>query len=792
MRTNALAATLLGFTATATLGMALADEAGVVSTAVTPPATAAPPPPVRRVATRARHWAYQPVRHYETPAVNSRAWARTPIDAFVLAKLEAANLAPSPNADRATFARRASLDVLGVIPSPEQVEAFVKDRSPDAYEKLIDRLLASDQYGVRQARRWLDLARYADSTGFEGDQTRAAMYRYRDYVVDAFNANKPFDEFVKEQVAGDEIVADDQEALIATGFLALYPDNRNSRDLIQRKYQIATDITDTVGEVFLGQTVQCARCHDHKFDPISQVEYFQLQAFFANVAEVTDIPVQNIGPVEEQYRAAQANYDDATKELRAQQEALFEPVRAETIKYQKERYLIDSQQSLFKPENEWTAFDRWINHRWENVTGRGTGLYELDRYLRETAQLTFEETGREDTDKLAQLAELRRLEGELDKFNGQRPRQGSDTLHVMTELGHPDVPPTYVYFGGDHDRPLEEVQPGFPTSFAAGAQPIIVPLPTSSGRRTALAGWITSPENPLTARVFVNRVWAQYFGTGIVKSVSNLGYTGTAPTHPELLDYLAEQFIASGWNVKELHREILLSSVYRQSSDHRDDAYAADPENKLLAMFPRRRLDAEQIRDSLLAAGGLLDTKLGGPSVFPPVPGNLNAGNRWNTSKDTNDHYRRSLYIFTRRSVAYPMLEVFDMASAQQVHSQRDVTTTALQALTLYNSDVTFESSKALAGRVIREAGTDESARLDRLYEILLSRKPDKSERSALLSFLDEHEKGLEVQALSDGKFAVNVPTGIEPAQAGNPLRASAFVDLVHTVANSNDFAYRF
>jgi hypothetical protein len=791
MRKNAIVAAFLGFAAT--LGVSLADEPAATTAAAN---DAAPPPaPVRRASTRAPHWAYQPVRHVEAPTVKNGAWVRTPIDAFVLDKLEAADLAPSPAADRATFIRRATLDVSGLIPSPEDVDAFVKDRSPDAYEKLVDRLLASPQYGVRQARRWLDLARYADSTGFEGDQTRPAMYRYRDYVVDSFNADKPFDQFIKEQLAGDEIAAgdpnlDDQAALIATGFMAGYPDNRNSRDLIQRKYQITTDIVDTVGDVFLGQTVQCARCHDHKFDPIAQTEYFQLQAFFANVAEVTTIPVKDAGAIEQEYQAAQAKWEAATKDVRARQEALLDPVRAETVKYQKERYLIDSQKSLFAPQNEWTASDRWINHRWENVT-RG-GLYELDRYLRETAQLTFEETGKKDEQKLAKLEELRKLDDELGKFNNLKPTRGSDTLTAMTELGSPDAPPTYVFFGGDHDRPLEEVQPAFPAAFSGGATPKVVPTATSSGRRTALADWIASGENPLTARVFVNRVWAQYFGSGLVATVSNFGYAGTAPTHPELLDYLAERFVLDGWSVKALHRQILLSNVYRQSSEYRADAFAADPENKLLATFPRHRLDAEQIRDSLLAAGGLLDTTLGGPSVFPPVPGNLNAGNRWATSKRSEDHYRRSLYIFTRRSVAYPMLEVFDMASAQQVHSARDVTTTPLQALTLYNSDVVFESSKALAGRVIREAGADDSARLDRLYEILFARKPDKVERSTLLSFLDEHEDVLKEQGVKDGKFAINVPTGIEPAQAGDPLRAAALVDLVHTVANSNDFAYRF
>jgi hypothetical protein len=785
MRSGPYIAALLGFSATLALSVA-AEEGSVPAGAAAKVQAPAPSP---RRASRP-HWAYQPVQSQEIPSVQNAEWVRTPIDAFVLAKLEAAGLTPSPEADRATFIRRATLDVWGVIPSPEEVREFVNDTSPDAYEKLVDRLLASPQYGVRQARRWLDLARYADSTGFEGDQTRANMFRYRDYVVDSFNSDKPFDRFIKEQLAGDEIAPDDQQALIATGFMAQYPDNRNSRDLVQRKYQIATDITDTVGKVFLGQTIECARCHDHKFDPISQKEYFELQAFFANIAEVTTIPVKNPGPIEEEYRAAQARWEEATKEIRAQRDALLEPVRAETIKYQKERYLTDSRESLFKPKSEWTPLDRWVNHRWENIT-RGTN-YELDRYLRETAQLTFEETGKPDERKLAMLEELRRLDAELAKFNNLRPRYGSDTITAMTELGHPDAPPTYVLFGGDHERPLEEVQPGFPDAIAGDLEPHIVPSEQSSGRRTALAEWIASPENPLTARVFVNRVWSQYFGKGIVRSVSNFGVAGNRPTHPELLDYLADRFVKSGWSVKALHREILLSSVYRQSSEHREDVFAADPENELLAVFPRQRLDAEQIRDSFLAAAGLLDTRLGGPSVFPPVPGNLNAGNRWVVSKDPADHYRRSLYIFTRRSVTYPMLEVFDMASSQQVHSQREVTTTPLQALTLFNSDLAFEWSKHLAGRVLREAGNEEQAQLDRLYEILFARTPDETERSTLLEFLDEQEALIARQRAADGKFAVHVPVGAPAETMPNPLRAAAFVDLVHTVANSNEFSYRF
>ncbi|MES1195903.1 MAG: DUF1553 domain-containing protein, partial [Steroidobacter sp.] len=346
-------------------------------------------------------------------------------------------------------------------------------------------------------------------------------------------------------------------------------------------------------------------------------------------------------------------------------------------------------------------------------------------------------------------------------------------------------------FVGNHEKPIEEVRPGFPQAIAQGVQPVITATDRSSGRRTALANWIASAQNPLTARVFVNRVWNEYFGRGIVKTVSDFGKAGERPTHPELLDYLADDFVKNGWSVKHLHREILLSSVYRQSSDYRADAYKADPENKLLAVFPRKRLDAEQIRDSLLVASGKLNDKVGGPSVFAPIPAALNAGAAWPVSKNKDDWNRRSLYVFTRRSLAYPLLETFDMASPQQVHSKRDVTTTPLQALTLYNSDIVFEWSQELAGRVLTEAGNKSDKQLDRLYEILFAREPDKQERAALIAFLGEHEKVIKEKA-ADGKLALALPIGVKDVQSLDPIRASAFVDLVHTVANSNDFSYRF
>ncbi len=727
-------------------------------------------------------YAWQPLQRPAVPSVKQADWVRAPIDAFVLAKIEANGLTPAPEADRATFIRRATLDVWGLIPSPEEVAAFVNDASPDAYEKLVDRLLASPRYGERQARRWLDLARYADSTGFQNDPTRPNMWRYRDYVINSFNEDKPYAQFIKEQLAGDEIAPGNQSIMVATGFLAGYPDNYNSRDLVDRKYQIATDITDTVGQAMLGTTVGCARCHDHKFDKFSQKDYFSLQAFFANTSEAMKLPAAE-GDVEREYKKEQAKYQEATKDIRAQRKAILEPIRAEAEKYHKERYLTDSRESIFKAKDEWTPFDRWINHRLENVTTDN----DLSQYLRDIAE--NKENPAYKPENEAKWAEYKKLSEELKKFDRLKPAKGSDTFTSMTELG-PESPPTYVFFGGNHEKPLDEVQPAFPVALT-DEKPVIAPSATSSGRRTALANWIASPSNPLTARVYVNRVWNEYFDKGIVATVSDFGKGGERPTNPELLDYLATSFIDSGWDIKKLHRQILLSSVYRQSSAHRDNVRAADPDNKLLAVFPAKRLDAEEIRDSLLVASGKLVDKVGGPSVFPPVPSNLNAGNMWQVSKDPQDFNRRSIYVFTRRSVPYPLLEPFDMANAQQVHSKRDVTTTPLQALTLLNNDVVYEWSQALAGRIIREGGNDPSAEIDRLYEILFARAPTDSEKSLLLGFLVSHERVIKEKA-ADGKFAIAVPIGFKSSEPLDPIRAAVLVDLVHVVVNSNDFAYRF
>lgn len=744
----------------------------------------------------AKAWsAYQAVVTPATPVVKQKAWVRSPVDAFVLAQLESKGLKPSKDADRGTFIRRATLDAWGLLPTPEDIKAFESDKSPNAYEKLVDRLLASAHFGERQARRWLDIARYADSSGFQNDNTRPNNWRYRDYVINAFNQDKPFSRFIQEQIAGDELWPDSQEARIATGFIAGYPDNANSRDLVQRKYQIATDITDQVGEALLGSTIGCARCHNHKADKVSQKEYFQLQAYFANVSFDEKAPLAKGTETswDKDFEKAQAAYQAATKDIRAKQKAILDTVREAGEKYHKERYLTDSRDSIFKPEDKWNALDRWVNFRLKTVTSD----QDIAGYLRVSAE---EKDGADfKAENVEKWAEYKKLTAELRKFDKLRPASGSKTLTTATELGHADAPPTFVRFGGIHERPLEEVQPAIPALWAGKDQPEIKPTATSSGRRSALVAWLTSPSNPLTSRVYVNRVWSQYFDKGIVSTVADFGRAGTKPTNPELLDYLAGTFVQNGWSVKKLHREILLSSTYRQASDERPDAVKVDPENKLLAVYPRKRLEAEEIRDSLLYASGLLTDKVGGPSVYPPILKAGDAGNSqdfngnraWTVSQDKADWYRRSIYIFNRRSFPYPVTQNFDPADPSKPHHKRDVTTTPLQALTLFNSEVVFDWSQALAGRLINEAGSDENAQISRLYEVLFAREPNKTEKAALKTFLANQQIVIKQRAAT-GKFEVAIPQGLKDTKQFDPIKSAAFVDLVHAVTNSNDFAYRF
>lgn len=762
------------------VGLAAATQAGAADEN-----PAAAPAAVRPL------WSWQAVQAPVVPAVANKEWVRTPIDAYILAKLEEKGLQPSEEAKRNVFIRRATLDAWGLIPTPEAVAEFVNDSSSNAYEKLVDRLLASPHFGEREARLWLDLARYADSAGFQQDVVRPNNWRYRDYVINAFNSDKPYDQFIKEQLAGDEIAPGNQNIEVATGFLAGYPDNQNSRDLVQRKFQITTDMSDTIGAALIGTTIGCARCHNHKSDKLTQKDYYSFQAFFANTSFVADKKSEK-GDIEHRWEEQNAKYQEATKDIRAQRKAIVDSVRDAAIKYHKERYLTDSRESLFKPESQWNSLDRWVNHRYDTVTTDN----DLAGYLKSAND--DPSSPAHTKENIEKWEAYEKLTKELRTFDYLRPVSGSINYTTATELGHNESPKSYVFFGGNHERPLDEVQPAFPEGITHAA-PVINATATSSGRRLALANWIASADNPLTARVFVNRIWEKHFGKGIVATTSDFGKAGDKPTNQELLDYLAYDFVKEGWSVKKLERQILLSSVYRESSDFDQARNDADPENKLLATFPLKRLEAEEIRDSLLLASGKLNEEVGGPSIFPPIPAALlpysnnnilNTYNAtWNVSKDPKDQNRRSIYIFTKRSLAYPILETFDMANAQQVHSKRSVTTTPLQALTLLNNDVVFQWSQALAGRVIREAGKDESDQIDRLYQILFSRDATRSEKKVLEAFLDEHEKVI-AQKAEEGSFTVATPISSKSTDI-NPLRAAALVDLVHTVANSNTFIYR-
>jgi hypothetical protein len=803
----------------------------LVSIAVANAAEEATPAAAVPVAAPGKAWAYQPVVRPAIPQVKVEKWVRTPVDAFVLEKLEAANLKPAADADRATFIRRATLDTWGLLPTPEEVRAFEKDHSKDAYEKLVTRLLASPRYGERWGRRWLDLTRYADSDGYNADGPRPNVWRYRDYVVKAFNDDKPYDRFVKEQVAGDEIWPNEKEALIATGFLRNFPDEINARDLNLKKQEVANDLTDTVGTVLLGSTIGCAQCHNHKFDKISQKEYYQLQAFFVNASASDDIPAASDAEIAE-YKKKKEKYDAATRDIQAKMDAILQPVIDKLEEDRLSGFVPETRVSITKPENEQTAYDRWIYHR---------NLWTMQGRTR-NAVTRLKQKDAENYQKYVDL------EADLKKFDKLKPKELGN-ISAMTELGHADAPPTYVLFKGIYDRKLDEVQPGFP-ALISDAQPDIKPTATSSGRRTALANWLVDGKNPLTARVFVNRVWGQYFGRAIVESVGDFGKMGVKPTHPELLDYLADTFVHENhWSIKALQRQILLSSTYRQSSAFRADAARLDPQNKLLSVFPRQRLDAEQIRDSLLQAAGLLDETIGGPAVYPPLPPIASqAGfneNAWKTSENPRDQNRRSVYVFVKRNNPYPLLDTFDWANPQTVHGKREVTTTAPQALALINSDLVYGWSQVLAGRVLREAGDKDSARIEHLFELLYSRKPTRDETKTLLAFLDSQEKLLTAQVAAgkpivapDG-YGKNPQIGVEldqlyqtlygrsadryekaslvsyiekqqkadgadkaadkdpqPAesQAADPhaARAAAFVDLAHALANSNEFSYRF
>ncbi|HEX4613937.1 MAG TPA: DUF1549 and DUF1553 domain-containing protein [Urbifossiella sp.] len=662
------------------------------------------------------HWAWKaPVRPQVPVVVGPR--PANPIDAFVRARLAAAKLAPAAPATRAQLIRRATFDLTGLPPTPEETEAFVRDTAPGAWAKVVDRLLASPHYGERWGRHWLDLARYADTNGYEFDEPRPDAWRYRDYVVRALNADKPYDRFVTEQLAGDEAYPGDPDARVATGFNLLGPDMTDSSDQAQRRLNTLTDMTDTAALAFLGLTLTCARCHDHKFEPVPQTDYFRFQAFFAPAAFRTDLPAATPAEVRDR-AAAEARYLEMTKGVRDLIEGIEGPHRRRLVEAKLAALSPDARTAHRTPPGERTGGQQ------ELVAETAAKVRVADTDVAKA--LTPDEKTAADT-----------LRAKLKTFDDRKPRPLPVAMGLTDRPGPP--PKTYLLERGELGNKGAEVQPGFPTALTPGGQPVaatVEPAPPSSGRRLALARWLTGSTNPLTARVVVNRLWQHHFGRGIVATASDFGIRGRLPTHPELLDWLACELVEGGWTLKRMHRLMLLSDTYQQSTHASDAAIRLDPDNALLSRMNRQRLEGEAVRDALLAASGRLNTRAGGPGVVLPDLARAAGGSRpVPVTADAAEHTRRSIYLFARRNLRDPFLEAFDLPDSNQSCPKRERSTTAPQALSLLNSADAMAAAKALAERVAREADT-EPGRITRAYRLALGRAPTAAELDRAAAFL--------------------------------------------------------
>ncbi len=707
-------------------------------------------------ATQKRWWAIQPVREQTPPTPNlSR------IDAFVHAKLQAKGITPNAPADKVTLLRRATLDLTGLPPTPEESQAFLGDSSPAAFAKVIDRLLASPRYGERWARHWLDLARYADSEGFKADETRPNIWRYRDYVIQSFNEDKSYDRFVQEQLAGDEMFPGDPKALVATGFNRHFPDEYNARNLMQRRQELLNDITDVVGSTFMGLTFGCAKCHDHKFDPILHKDYYRLQSFFSGL-HIDDGAVLAPAKAREEYAAKLKVWEQATASVRGE--------IATVLKAQRDYRVTEN-------------FDKFPEEIQESVKAEGSKrtAMQWQMYYKAMPQLTFDDKEVAKGLKGEVKAAYAKLEARLKTFDHLKPADLPVTQAMVEDVAA--VPKTHVLRGGAYDAAEAEVQPGFLSILDATDAPIPAAIPGKSGRRTVLAKWLTNPGNPLTARVMVNRVWHYHFGRGLVGTPSDFGLMGDRPSHRELLDDLSYRFVRDGWSIKQLHREIMLSATYQQSSNHAEAAAKLDPENKLLWRYNRRRLEGESIRDSMLAASGLLNSKMHGPGVFPPLPAGVETRGGWLKNESVDEARRRSIYIFVRRNTRYPMFEAFDMPDTHESCARRNQTVTPSQALELMNSELVLDWSKGLAARVLNDAGLSREAMVDRAYRLVYSRSASEDEKRLAGEFFARHQPILEARP---GKLTVpdKLPEGTKP------IEAAVLVDLCHALFNSNEFLY--
>ncbi|AGA28779.1 DUF1549 and DUF1553 domain-containing protein [Singulisphaera acidiphila] len=665
------------------------------------------------------HWAFVPPSRPELPEVRGKGWARNPIDRFVLARLEEDGLAHAPEADRSTLLRRVTFDLTGLPPTPEELDAFLVDKAPDAFERVVDRLLASAHYGERWAQHWLDLARYADTDGFEFDQARPDAWRYRDWVVGALNDDMPYDEFVRRQLAGDEIAPDDSGSFVATGFNRCYPDMVDLNDQKLRRQNALNDITETTGLVFLGLTVGCARCHDHKFDPIRLSDFYRLQAFFAPARFRDDYPVAPAAIRHENERQVAA----WTADLAALESAILSleiPLRKQ----------LSLGLRATVTDDVVSAYQKAASERTPQEVKLVFDALEKDRRIKSEV---FDVLLGPDLASIRTLLRSRLRVVQKSAPTALPQARGLDEVS-------PEAPPTYLLRRGDFSNQGPEIDPGFPAVLTSSATqiPVIRPNARTTGRRTKLAEWLLEPQNPLTGRVMVNRIWQRHFGRGIVATASDFGTMGAGPSHPELLDWLATEFIARGWSIKAMHRLMLTSATYRQSSRNDPSAFKADPENNLLWRHARQRLDGEAIRDALLAVSNQLNLSLGGPCVFPELPAELTKlsshGAVWPVSPTSAERNRRSLYVFVRRNLRYPFFEAFDRPDTNASCPVRSVTTIAPQALSLMNSKLALDAAHGLASRIAGATTLD--SRIERAYRLTLGRMPRAEEIELARRFL--------------------------------------------------------
>ena len=650
------------------------------------------------------HWSFvPPPAVVAVPSVKNKKWARNAIDNFVLAKLEKQNIKPSSEADKITLIRRLYLDMIGLPPKVAEIDAFLKDKSRDAYEKVVDRLLADPHYGERWARHWLDAAHYADSNGYSIDAPRQ-IWKYRDWVIKAFNNDMPFDEFTIEQVAGDLLPNATADQKIATGFYRNTMINQEGGiDKEQFRIESIFDRVNTTGTTWLGLTVGCCQCHDHKFDPLAQKEYYQFFAFLNN---------QDEPDLELATEADKAKIEEGKKELEQLESMLTGYVDKATDD-------VTKWQKSLSPE-EVAKLKQEITQVLETPPDKRTLKQKL---------LLVDQVRKDDEGYKKEKAKFLKLEKKKPQVT---------TTMVLQERKEPRE--SFIFTKGDFTRHADRVYPGFPKIIS---QQMGVPVrgTDNSANRLDLAKWIVDPKNPLTARVAMNRIWMHYFGKGLVETDNDFGTQGSAPTNPELLDWLAREFINQKWSMKKMHRLIVTSATYRQSSNARPDLKDSDPYNKLLARQNRFRLEAEVVRDVELSAAGLLSEKVGGPSVYPPIPnGVMTLGQvkrEWNVSPGS-EKYRRGMYTFFYRATPPPALVVFDAPDSTSVCTRRIRSNTPLQSLTLLNEQSFLDLAQGLALRVIKDVPKNDTKRLDYAFRLCLAREPENDERQRLEQLLDD------------------------------------------------------